>query len=133
MAVTRAPDARAIWIAGRADTAGAAVHEQALAGPQAGLGEDRVVGGGEDLGRAAGGGPVQRVGHRHELALVHDGQLGLPAPADDAHDPVPEAQSACAAGPQAEHLSGQLEAGDVGRALRAGPDTGPGAASCRPR
>ena len=39
---------------GRADAAGGAVHEQPLAGAQPGLGEDRVVGGREDLGQPAG-------------------------------------------------------------------------------
>ena len=45
--------------AGGAHPAGGAVDEQALAGAQAGLREERVVGGGEDLGHAAGLGPAQ--------------------------------------------------------------------------
>ena len=79
---------RAQLDAGGADAAGGAVHEQALAGAQPGLGEERVVGGGEDLGDAAGLRPFEPVGDRHELALVHGGQLGLPAAADDGHDAI---------------------------------------------
>ena len=45
---------RAELHAGGAHAAGGAVDEQALAGAQAGLREERVVGGGEDLGHAAG-------------------------------------------------------------------------------
>ena len=56
-------DARAGHLAelhgGHADAARAAVHEQPLAGAQPGLGEERVVGGREDLGHAAGGVPVE--------------------------------------------------------------------------
>ena len=43
---------------GGADAARRAVDEQALAGTQAPLGEQRVVGGGEDLGQATGLGPA---------------------------------------------------------------------------
>ena len=71
-----------------ADPAGAAVHEQALAGAQLRLREERVVGGREHLGQPAGGGPLQGVGDRHQLALVHDAQLGLRAAADDRHHAV---------------------------------------------
>ena len=85
----------------RADAARGAVDEQALAGAQAALGEDRVVRGREDLGHAAGLRPVQPLGDRHELALVHDGELGLPAAADDRHDAVALARSASAPGPSA--------------------------------
>jgi hypothetical protein len=46
------------------------------------------VGGGEDLRHAAGLGEAQGVGDGHELALVHRGQLGLPAAADDGHHAV---------------------------------------------
>ena len=88
VAVTCAPAARAELDRRGADAAGGAVDEQALAGAQAALGEERVVGGGEDLGHAAGLRPVEAVGDRHELALVDDGQLGLPAAADDRHDAV---------------------------------------------
>ena len=72
------------------------------------------MGGGEDLGQAAGLGPAQAVGDGHELALVHGGQLGLPAAADDGHHAVAlgEALGARAA---RRHLARELEPGDVRR------------------
>ena len=45
-------------------------------------------------GSAARLGPVERVGHRHRLALVDGRELGLPAAADDRHDAVALARSA---------------------------------------
>ena len=101
----------------RADAARRAVDAQALARAQARLGEERVVGGGEDLGQRPGGRPVQRLGHRHQLALVHDGELGLPAAADDAHHAVARLE---APGARAERgdLTGELEPRDVGRRPR---------------
>ncbi len=83
-----------------ADAAGPAVHEQALAGSQPRLGEDRVVGGGEHLRQAARGRPVEDRGHRHQLALVHDRQLGLSATADDRHHAIAD-REAPAPGPSA--------------------------------
>ena len=100
---------------GGADAARRALHEQPLAGAQAGLGEDRVVGGREDLGQAARVREADRVGHGHQLALVHDRELGLPAAADDAHHAVALGE-ARRAGPERLDDAGQLEAGDVGRA-----------------
>jgi hypothetical protein len=93
------------------------VDEQPLAGAQPGLGEDGVVGGREDLGRAARLGPAERVGHADRLALVDGRELGLPAAADDRHDAVAlgEARRARA---EADDLTGELEAGDVGRGAR---------------
>ena len=105
---------RAELHAGGAHAAGGAVHEQALAGAQAGLREERVVGGGEDLGHAAGLGPAQAAGDGHELALVHGGQLGLPAAADDGHHAVALGE-ALGPGPARRDLAGELEPGDVGR------------------
>jgi hypothetical protein len=103
---------RAELDAGGADPAGGALHEQALAGPQARLGEERVVGGGEDLRHAAGLREAQAVGDGHELALVHDGQLGLPAAADDRHHAVALGE-ALGSGPARRDLAGELEPGDV--------------------
>ena len=97
---------------GHADAARRAVDEQALADGQAGLGEERVVGGGEDLGDAARGGPVELVRDGHRGALVDDGELGLAAAGDDRHHAVAglEAADAAAAG---DDLARELEAGDV--------------------
>ncbi len=47
---------------GRADATGAAVYEQALAGAQSRLGEERIVGGRERLRQATGRGPVEPAG-----------------------------------------------------------------------
>ena len=55
---------------GNADATGRAVDEHALAGAQPRLGDQRVVGCGEHLGEAAGGGPVDAVGDGHEQPLV---------------------------------------------------------------
>ena len=99
----------------RADAAGRAVHEQALARPQPGAREDRVVRGREDLGQPAGVGEADGVGHRHELALVDDRELGLAAAAGDAHDAVAD-REACGAVAERLDLAGELEAGDVLRA-----------------
>ena len=103
---------RAELHAGGADPAGGALHEQALARAQPGLREERVVGGGEDLRHAAGLGEAQAVGDGHELALVHRGQLGLPAAADDGHHAVALGE-ALGPGPARRDLAGELEPGDV--------------------
>ena len=109
-------DARARHLAeldgGHADAAGGAVDEQALAGAQPGLGEERVVGGGEDLGHAARGLPVELLGDRHRGALVDDRELGLAAAGDDRHHAVAGLE-ALDAGAALDDLARQLEAGDV--------------------
>jgi hypothetical protein len=88
------------------------VDEQPLARRQAGLGEEGVVGRGEDLRRAARGDPVELVGHRHGQALVHHGELRLPAAGHERHHAVArlEAQDARAA---LDHLAGHLQPRDV--------------------
>ena len=108
---------------GHADAAGRAVHEQALADGQPGLGEERVVGGGEDLGDAARRGPVELLRDRHRGALVDDRVLGLAAAGDQRHHAVAglEAPDAAAAG---DDLARELEARDVGRDARAAADSG---------
>jgi hypothetical protein len=55
----------------------------------------------------------ERIGDRHQLALVDDGQLGLAAAADDAHDAVALGEP-LRPGAAGDDLAGQLEAGDVG-------------------
>jgi hypothetical protein len=90
------------------------VHQEALAGAEAGLGEEHVVRGREHLGEAARGGPVQAVRDRHQLALVHHCELPLAASADDRHDPVALGE-ALGAGAESGDLAGQLQARDVGR------------------
>ena len=90
-----------------------AMHEQVLAGTQPGLREGSVVGGREHLGQAARLGPVEPGRNRHRRALVHDGQLGLPAAPDDGHDAVARAEAA-GGRPERHHLPGQLEARNVG-------------------
>ena len=95
---------------GHPDAAGGAVDEQPLADHQLGLGEERVVGGEEDLGRAAGGDPVELVRDRHRHALVDDRQLGLPAAGDDRHHAVARLE-ALDAGADRHDLARQLEPG----------------------
>ena len=56
--------------------------------------------------------PVQAVGHGHGLALVDGRELGLPAAADDRHDPVAD-REALGARPEGGDLAGQLEPRDV--------------------
>ena len=101
----------------RADAARPAVDEQPLARPQAGLREDRVVGGREDLRQAAGVGELDRRRDPHELALVHDRELGLAAAADDPHDAVALGEPR---GARAERLDDarELEPRDVRRGAR---------------
>ncbi len=102
---------------GEPDAAGGAVDEQALADGQTGLGEERVVGGGERLGDAAGRGPVELLGDRHRRALVDDRELGLSAAGHDRHHAIArfEAAGAAAAG---HDLARELEARDVGGCVR---------------
>ena len=97
---------------GRPDAARRAVDEQSLADDQARLGEEGVVSGEEDLGRAAGRDPVQLVRDRHRDPLVDHRQLGLAAAGDDRHHAVArlEALDAVAG---LDHLARQLEPGDV--------------------
>jgi len=95
-----------------ADAAGGALHEQALARAQAGLREQRVVSCREDLRQPARLRPVQRARDRHELALVHRAQLGLPATADDAHHAI-ALREALGTRPARGDLAGELEPRDV--------------------
>ncbi len=97
-----------------ADAAGRTVHEQALARLEQPLGEEGVVGGGEDLGQTAGRGPVEALGHPHDLTLVHGTQLGLAAAADDRHDAV-AAREALRPRAEVDDLARELEARDVCR------------------
>ncbi len=89
----------------RADAAGRAADQHALAHPQARLAEERVVRGREDLREAAGGRALHRVGDRHRLPLVHDAELRLAAAADDRHDAVADSAKRVAPGPVAATTS----------------------------
>ena len=82
-----------------------------------GLGEQRVVGGGDVLRDGAGLLPRERGGHRDGGALVHDEPLGLPAAGQHRHHPIAD-REAGGAGPEGDHLAGRLEAGDVDRRAR---------------
>jgi hypothetical protein len=93
------------------------VHQQALATGEPGLGEERVVGGREHLRDPAGGHPVELVGYRHDQALVDRDQLCLAAAADHGHDAVTGGE-AVDAGAALGHLTGELQAGDVGGRAR---------------
>ena len=93
------------------------MDEQALAGAQAALGEERVVGGGEDLRDAAGRVPVELVGDGDGEALVDGDQLGLAAAADHGHDAVAGLEAVHARAALGD-LAGELEPGDVGRRAR---------------
>ena len=64
-------------------------------------------------------GPVERVGHRHRLALVDRRELGLPAAADDGHDAVAGLEAGRARA-ERDDLAGELEPGDVLRRARRG-------------
>ncbi len=106
------PGGRAELHRGGADASRGPVHEERFAGLQAALAEDRVVGGHECLGEAAGLRPAERIGHRHELALVQHGQLGLAGARHDRHDPFAGAEAVGVAAHPGD-FPGQLEAGDV--------------------
>src|SRR4029077_5216403 len=79
---------------GGADPAGSAVYEQVLAMLELRLGEDRVVGRGENPRHATGLGPAEVVGNRHQDPLVDDSQLRLAAAGDDAHHPIAALEAA---------------------------------------
>jgi hypothetical protein len=88
------------------------VHKQPFAALELRLSEERVVRGREHLGNAACLEPAQRARNRHQLSLVHCRELGLPAPADDAHDPVTFVK-ALGRWTKRRDFACQLEAGDV--------------------
>ena len=94
--------------------AGRARDEHPLARRQVRLGEQRVVGGGEHLGKPSGLVPGHAVGHRHGDVLGHHDQLGLAPPPTRAMTRSPSAKRVA---PSAEphHLAGELHAGDVRR------------------
>jgi hypothetical protein len=96
----------------RAHAAGRAVHEQTVAHLEPRLREEGVVRRREDLGKAACRRPVERLRHRHRLALVNHRELALAAPTDDRHHPVALVEPG-RAGATAHDLAGQLESRDV--------------------
>src|SRR6185436_10955737 len=69
---------------GGADAGADRVHEQDLTGAQLALREERVVGGDEHLGHAAGGDEVERVGDGRALRRGDGDELGLAAATGDA-------------------------------------------------
>ena len=100
-------------------THGGAVDQQPVAEAEAALGDQGVVGGGDDLGEPAGLGPAEPVRDRDGRPLVDHGQLDLPTPADHGHHPVALGEAEHA-GPDGGDLAGQLQPRDVGRAARRG-------------
>ena len=89
------------------DAAGGTVHEQALAGLQLRLGEERVVRGCKDLDETACLGPRDVLWHRQRVRLVHGDELGVAAARKQRHHPLPVCRLACA-----------FEPGDVDRRAR---------------
>ena len=83
-----------------------------LAGAQPGLGEDRVMGGREDLGSAARLLPGKALGNRDQHPLMDDGELGLATAAHDAHHAVALGEP-LRPGTQSGDLAGQLQPGNV--------------------
>src|SRR3954453_5822984 len=77
-----------------------------------GLREQRIVGCGEHLGRAARLGPIETLGHGHEHALVNGRELGLAATTDYRHDAVALLEAA-GTRPQAGYLTCELEPRNV--------------------
>jgi hypothetical protein len=71
-----------------AHPAGSAMNEQALAGSQLSLREERVVRSCEHLRQAPGLRPVEAPRDRHQLALVDDCELSLATAADDRHHTI---------------------------------------------
>ena len=87
-----------------AHAARCAVHEQALAGLQLRLGEERIVRGRIDLDEATRLRPGDVLGHRERVGGVHGDQLGVPAAREERHHALP-----------VWRLAGALEPGDVDR------------------
>ncbi len=89
------------------DAAGGTVHEQALAGLQLGLREERVVRGRVDLDEAARLGPRQVLRHREGVRGVDGDELGVPAAREQRHHALAVLR-----------LAGALEPGNVDRGAR---------------
>ena len=98
---------------GRAHPTGGSGDEHPVAGTQAGLGDQGVLGGREHLGEPAGVDQVDPVGHRQDGRLGHHHLLGLAAAPADGHDPVAEGEPH-GAGSERPHRSRELHARDVG-------------------
>ena len=62
--------------------------QHALAGLEVGLGHERVVGGREGLGKAAGLIPTDVIGHEEQVFARHEAVRRLRAAADDGARPV---------------------------------------------
>ena len=103
----------------RADPSGGARDQHPLAHAQTGVGEERVEGGGEDLGEPAGFGPGERVGNGKRVGLVDHGHGGLATAAHQGHDPRTRREPGHLRADR-HHLAGHLHARDVGRCPRRG-------------
>ena len=106
-AVTAAPAASPSCTAAHADAARGAVHEQALAGSELRLGEERVVRGREHLDEAARLLPGHPVRDRQHVRLVRDRELRLAAARQERHH-----------APAVRGLAGAFEPRHVGRTGR---------------
>jgi hypothetical protein len=97
----------------RADAAGAAVHERALAGrKRAQAGHEQVRVGGEERLREGAGLLVAHPGRDGEgAAVVHHRLLGVAAAGEQGHDAL-AADEAAHPRPHVDHLAGALEAED---------------------
>ena len=103
----------------RSHTAADGVHEDALAGADVELPEERIIGGEEHLGDCCPLLPRQIARHGEHLALVHAQILRVRAAAGDAHDSGAHGPKR-RAGAEGVHSAGVLEAGDVGWRTRWG-------------
>ena len=93
------------------------VHEEHVAGREAGLHDDRVERGQERLRHGRGGLRIERIGDPHQLALDRQHALAHPAAADEAEHPVSDGERRDPL-PYRDHRPGHLQASDVGRPPR---------------
>ncbi len=96
------------------DPARGSGDEHTLADGEAALGEERVVGGGERLGKSARFGPAQMRRHGHGGAFVDDGELGLRTSTHHGHDAIADRETSRLP-TRGDDLAGELHAGDVRR------------------
>ena len=133
VAVTRAPAITPSWTAAMPTPPAAPWTSRRSPSDQARLGEQRVVGGGEDLGHAAGRGPVELVrAPASRSTRARPRARPGPPPATTAITRSPGSKRPTPR-PHVDHLAGQLEARDVRRRARAAPGSGRRAGACRRR
>jgi hypothetical protein len=102
---------------GRPHPAGGGRHEHPVTHGQSALGEQRVVGGGEHLGEAAGLIPRESVGNGQGTAFVDHGHLGLGPSSHHTHDAITDGEARCPR-PEGHHFPSHLESGNVSRHSR---------------